>query len=112
MTGFAVYDSPFGPIRMDYEGEYLTRLRVVEPTGERGTPTPLTHGTFRQFQEYFAGTRRDFEVPYELRGTTFQKQVWAALAATPWCSAPPHIWRSLPAGTRLVTAPAWRARAV
>ena len=84
MTGFAVYDSPFGPIRMDYEGEYLTRLRVAELTGERGTPTPLTHETFRQLQEYFAGTRREFEVPYEPRGTTFQKQVWSALAAIPY----------------------------
>lgn len=84
MTGFAVYDSPFGPIRMDYEGEVLTRLRVVEPSEDRGTPTPLTHEAFRQLQEYFAGTRREFEVPYELRGTTFQKQVWSALAAIPY----------------------------
>ena len=84
MTGFAVYESPFGPVRMDYEGEVLTRLRVVEPTEERGTPTPLTEETFRQLGEYFAGTRREFSLPYVLRGTEFQKQVWEALRTIPY----------------------------
>ena len=84
MTGFAVYESPFGPVRMDYEGEVLVRLRTVEPTQDRGTPTPLTHEAFRQLQEYFAGERREFSLPYALHGTEFQKKVWAALAAIPY----------------------------
>ena len=84
MAGFAVYESPFGPVRMDYEGDILLRLRTVEPTEERGEPTELTQKVFFQLQEYFSGQRRTFDVPYELRGTEFQKKVWAALETIPY----------------------------
>jgi len=32
-----------------------------------------------QLREYFAETRRSFDLPLEVRGTPFQKKVWAAL---------------------------------
>lgn len=84
MSGFAIYESPFGPVRMDYEGDTLIRLRTVETAEETGERTALTEEVFRQLQEYFAGTRRVFSVPYELRGTEFQKRVWAALEQIPY----------------------------
>ena len=84
MPGFAMYDSPFGPVRMDYEGGVLLRLRVVEPTEERGERTPLTEEVYRQLQEYWSGKRRAFDFPYELRGTEFQKKVWAVLETIPY----------------------------
>lgn len=84
MPGFAIYDSAFGPIRMDYEGGVLLRLRTIGPTEETGERTELTEAVFCQLQEYFAGTRRKFEIPYELRGTEFQKKVWAALEEIPY----------------------------
>lgn len=84
MPGFAIYESAFGPIRMDYEGAVLLRLRTVEPTQERGARTPLTDEVFRQLQEYWSGQRKTFDFPYELRGTEFQKKVWAALETIPY----------------------------
>ena len=84
MPGFAIYGSPFGPIRMDYEDGVLLRLRTIDPTEETGERTELTEAVFCQLQEYFAGTRRKFDVPYELRGTEFQKKVWAALEEIPY----------------------------
>ena len=84
MAGFAIYESPFGPVRMDYEGDVLLRLRTVEPTKERGEPTELTKKVFSQLQEYFSGQRQTFDFPYELRGTEFQKKVWAALETIPY----------------------------
>lgn len=38
----------------------------------------------RQLAEYFAGTRRDFEVPLVLRGTPFQERVWEGLRSIPY----------------------------
>jgi O-6-methylguanine DNA methyltransferase len=35
-------------------------------------------------QAYFAGRRTEFSLPYELIGTTFQKQVWAQIAQIPY----------------------------
>src|SRR6202012_510460 len=37
-----------------------------------------------QIEEYFAGTRRDFDLPLAPRGTAFQRSVWHALATIPF----------------------------
>ena len=38
----------------------------------------------RQLAEYFAGERRDFDMPLDLGGTAFQKDCWRALIAIPY----------------------------
>lgn len=38
----------------------------------------------RQLNEYFAGERRSFSIPLDMRGTPFQKDVWRALLAIPF----------------------------
>lgn len=38
----------------------------------------------RELQEYFQGSRRQFTVPLDLRGTPFQLSVWAALSEIPY----------------------------
>jgi methylated-DNA-[protein]-cysteine S-methyltransferase len=38
----------------------------------------------RQLAEYFAGTRRTFELPLDFEGTEFQRSVWAALLTIPY----------------------------
>jgi O-6-methylguanine DNA methyltransferase len=37
-----------------------------------------------QLGEYFAGTRREFDVPLDHRGTPFQQRVWQALLEIPY----------------------------
>ena len=37
-----------------------------------------------QLDEYFAGSRRDFELPLDLQGTEFQVAAWRALADIPY----------------------------
>ena len=37
-----------------------------------------------QLDTYFAGRLRGFDVPLDIRGTPFQRQVWVALAAIPY----------------------------
>ena len=37
-----------------------------------------------QLDEYFAGSRRDFELPLDLQGTEFQIAAWNALAEIPY----------------------------
>lgn len=38
----------------------------------------------RELDEYFAGTRREFDLPVSLHGTAFQLRVWAALQQIPY----------------------------
>jgi methylated-DNA-[protein]-cysteine S-methyltransferase len=40
--------------------------------------------TERQLQEYFAGSRRQFSLPLDFKGTRFQKDVWEALLSIPF----------------------------
>lgn len=41
----------------------------------------------RQLEEYFAGTRRDFDLPLAPSGTAFQKSVWQSLLEIPFGKA-------------------------
>ena len=45
---------------------------------------PVLAESSRQLDEYFAGTRTEFELPLDLAGTEFQKRVWLALARIPF----------------------------
>ncbi len=38
----------------------------------------------RELEQYFAGTRREFTFPLDLRGTDFQRACWRALLAIPY----------------------------
>lgn len=56
------------------------------PVGDtaEGAGHPVLAETARQLTEYFAGTRRAFDLALDFRGTEFQKAVWAALLSIPF----------------------------
>jgi methylated-DNA-[protein]-cysteine S-methyltransferase len=87
---YAHYDSPVGNLLLAGTREALQLISF--PTGSR-TKQPKSqwvenHETFvpviKQLQEYFDGKRQTFDLPLELIGTDFQKQVWTALADIPY----------------------------
>jgi len=43
-----------------------------------------TRDAVRELREYFAGRRREFTLPLDLRGTPFQLRVWKALRRIPY----------------------------
>jgi len=45
---------------------------------------PYLFGIFDQLKEYFAGTRKKFDVPLDIEGTDFQKRVWNELRNIPY----------------------------
>jgi len=60
--------------------------RVERRLGARCLPGDHLHfeALGRQLSEYFAGDRREFEVPLVLAGTPFQEKVWQALRTIPY----------------------------
>lgn len=50
----------------------------------RNDDAPVLAQARRELEEYAAGTRRRFEVPFELEGTHFQCEVWKALCGIPY----------------------------
>lgn len=46
--------------------------------------SPLMAVVCRQLDEYFAGARKEFDIPLLLHGSPFQLKVWKALQAIPY----------------------------
>ena len=46
--------------------------------------TPLLQEAEEQLNEYFAGVRREFDLPLAAKGTPFQQAVWAQLHKIPY----------------------------
>ncbi len=84
--------SPVGPLLVEHDGRAVHALHFWEqgkhpPAGTRIEPTrddALGWEVARQLREYFAGTRRDFDLPLSPAGTDFQRRVWDALRAIPF----------------------------
>jgi methylated-DNA-[protein]-cysteine S-methyltransferase len=82
----AVVDTAFGPFAIEAEDQQLLSVRFVgrdaELTNAEEAPSsPVLRQAVRQLDEYFVGSRKRFELPYQLSGTDFQKSVWQAIAA-------------------------------
>ncbi|GGU64025.1 methylated-DNA--protein-cysteine methyltransferase [Pseudomonas laurentiana] len=89
---FKMMDSPVGPLTLianesrlaavlwenDKPGRVL--LSAVREQGENR----VLQATERQLREYFAGTRKHFEVDLDFVGTEFQRKVWQALLTIPF----------------------------
>ncbi|MET0767840.1 MAG: methylated-DNA--[protein]-cysteine S-methyltransferase [Aeromicrobium sp.] len=77
-------DSPIGGLRLHVDAGLLTAIDFgAEPDGER-VEDDLLEEVERQLGEYFAGERRDFDLPVAADGTEFQKKVWAYLRTIPY----------------------------
>ena len=62
-------------------------LRSVNFIDERQfeeNPNKYNKLTINQLTEYFEGKRKDFDLPFDLEGTDFQKRVWAELLKIPF----------------------------
>ena len=80
------FETPFGPMAL--EGvTALTRLWLPGTLPDlrgRGEETPLLRAAREALLSYFAGERRDFDLPLAPAGTDFQRAVWDALRAIPY----------------------------
>ena len=82
-SSYAVWEYPVGRLRLACRDGALTSLeRTEEPC--RDTCDGLLLRAKAQLDEYFAGTRRRFDLPLAPEGTAFQKKVWAALETIPY----------------------------
>ena len=84
MKRFVVVQSPVGDLTLTEENGALTGLYFgrFSLEGEEGL-TALLERASRPREEYFAGKRKQFDLPLSLRGTEFQRQVWEALRDIP-----------------------------
>ncbi len=71
---------------LESEGHIVTMsIESGNPTNGTVAPeNPLLENAARQLDEYFAGTRRAFDLPLDPVGTEFQRSAWAELSKIPF----------------------------
>ncbi|MET1043429.1 MAG: methylated-DNA--[protein]-cysteine S-methyltransferase [Microbacteriaceae bacterium] len=83
-----VMESPIGHLYLVSNGTAITFLSIGDPAETPDVvltnPHALLDHAAGQLAEYFAGERREFDLPLEPRGTPFQQAVWSCLRETPW----------------------------
>lgn len=88
MTRYQLIQSPVGPLLIAADSAGLCLIEFQhprhpfkrEPDWREGDDDMLQR-TRAQLDEYFAGERRQFDLPLAPRGTDFQRIVWTALAS-------------------------------
>ncbi len=82
----AVVGSPIGDLEVVVESGAVVAIRFdATVAGPAGPPAdPVLGAAVAQLAEYFAGRRRDFDLPLRPAGTAFQQRVWGELATIPW----------------------------
>ncbi|HEX3845939.1 MAG TPA: methylated-DNA--[protein]-cysteine S-methyltransferase [Steroidobacteraceae bacterium] len=91
MSNFCHFESPIGRLLLTSNGSALTGLYMLPSRKSSSTDgwiegsaaRPLA-AAVRQLSEYFAGERRDFDLPLALDGTIFQTRVWRELVEIPF----------------------------
>lgn len=81
-------ESPVGRLWITEVGGAIVRIAWTgRRTGDLGAEpgeTPLLARAAEQLDEYFAGTRQDFDLPLDPAGTPFQRRVWIEMARIPF----------------------------
>ena len=83
-TGRAFVDTPLGMLVIEASERGLTYVALAR-SGDHGPDSEPVPGSIlaeavRQLEEYFAGGRRDFDLPFDLRMGKFERSVMEALA--------------------------------
>lgn len=83
----AYTQSPLGTLEISGSETGIRAVRFLDDALPAPNPPdlpPLMVSCVQQLAEYFQGLRRSFEVPLDLRGTDFQRRVWALLLHIPF----------------------------
>ncbi|MEM7170116.1 MAG: methylated-DNA--[protein]-cysteine S-methyltransferase [Pseudomonadota bacterium] len=74
-------DIPQGHFRISEQNGMIVRTTWGRGENE---PTPLLNEAAKQLRDYFAGNRRDFDLPLQPHGPAMHQQVWQAMLAIPF----------------------------
>lgn len=87
LTNTAYYESPIGIIQLVETDGFLTIvhfMRADEKQESTNNNSPVLQNTITQLDEYFAGSRHQFDLPLQAAGTAFQQTVWQQLLQIPF----------------------------
>jgi len=79
MTDHVTMESPLGPLTISASESAIVGLQIGHRYADQHHSEVLA-GAITQLEEYFAGTRKVFELPVDLSGTPFQEAIWNTLS--------------------------------
>ena len=101
----SIIPSPIGPLLLETTPRGIQELSFLESESARparrhrraikdGADDDLTLAAEveKQIAEYFAGSRRTFDLPLDLAGTDFQRRVWTVIASIPFGDTASYAW--------------------
>jgi len=84
-TQVAYYNSPIGRLEIRGTDSHILSVLFAEgETSSSGATTDVLEECIRQLDQYFHGTRQQFELPLLPQGTPFQQSVWKQLQKIPF----------------------------
>jgi len=81
---YGYYNSPIGILEIITSEDAIISAMFVEEVKESTGESEVLKEAIKQFDEYFKGTRKNFDIKCETKGTEFQKTVWDALMEIPY----------------------------
>lgn len=78
------YNSIIGDIFISADENFLLSVQFVNHNFIENQENKIIRQTIKQFDEYFRGKRKKFELPLNPKGTEFQKKVWLQLMNIPY----------------------------
>jgi methylated-DNA-[protein]-cysteine S-methyltransferase len=84
------FETPIGPLLLVGDTLHLHCIGLQGGTRPQKVAADWTHAeapfgaAIEQLQQYFAGERREFDLPLEPAGTAFQRAVWQELQLIPY----------------------------
>src|SRR5690349_13727564 len=92
MSYYTLLDSPIGKLRLRTDGEAITGLDMLDDDDslspgkewQKEDNLEILQVAKKQLKEYFAGNRRDFDLPLSMAGTDFNRKVWKELTRIPY----------------------------
>jgi len=82
-SGSIVVPSPLGPLTLFADEGQIVVLEWGKGP-EDPTPPQVLKDAALQLEQYFAGERREFDLPLAPHGTEFQQKVWNAMCRIPY----------------------------
>jgi len=82
------YHSPVGLIKISGTNDFITEVSFHDTSqkaeGKKKHLPPMLINCVEQLIQYFNGQRRQFDLPLNQPGTTFQKDIWNELIRIPF----------------------------
>ena len=84
MISHYTYETGLGSVTFIEEDGALLAISMHRSLEGVEKETSLTKEAYAQLSEYLNGKRKTFDLPFKMRGTQFQLQVWNALLDIPY----------------------------